>query len=76
MAPPIPSFEEALADLGALLVAIQPYRDDLVLCGGFAAWLYRAHPDFAPAHGAHPITLDIVHRVMSTALSQTGLSKT
>jgi hypothetical protein len=56
---PTPTFEEALADLAALIIALQPFRNEVVLCGGFAAWMYRFHPEFGSPHGVHQITLDI-----------------
>ncbi len=56
---PRPSFEEAVCDLAAIIEALQPFNEVLVLCGGFAAWLYRSHPDFGDPHGEFLVSLDI-----------------
>ena len=47
-----PSFEEALVDLPRLLLAVEPYLDQLVLCGGWVPYFYRHLPELAkPRHG-------------------------
>ena len=47
-----PSFEEALVDLPRFLLALEPYLDQLVLCGGWVPYFYRRLPGLSqPAHG-------------------------
>lgn len=54
-----PSFDEAKKDLSLLLDAIEPISSELVLCGGFAAWLYRYTAFAGEAHGPPLLTFDI-----------------
>lgn len=47
-----PSFEEALVDLPRFLLALEPYLDQLVLCGGWVPYFHRRLPGLSrPAHG-------------------------
>ena len=48
MPPPLSDFNAALRLLGRALIALQPYKDDLVLAGGMVPFLYRYHPLFSP----------------------------
>ena len=61
--PGSPPFEEALHDLGRLLEAAGRYRERLVLCGGWAPYLYRRMPGLsAPSRGpcsAHPAEVEV-----------------
>jgi hypothetical protein len=56
--------DEALRDLSALLVAVEPFGPSVVLAGGFAAWMYRFVEPYDPS-GPELHTLDIDYAVPS-----------
>ncbi len=56
------NYHEALRDLSALLIAIEPFGSSVVPVGGFAAWLYR-FVDPYDANGPELHTFDIDYAV-------------
>ena len=52
-------FESPEEFLRYVLRAVAPYREDLVLVGGFAVWLYRFHPRAAAIDLVPLLTFDV-----------------
>lgn len=53
------AFESPEDFLRYVLRAVAPYREDLVLVGGFAVWLYRFHPRAAAIELIPLLTFDV-----------------
>jgi hypothetical protein len=53
------TYSEALRLLGRVVVATQPYADQLLVIGGMVPMLYRRAPGFARARLAPPATTEV-----------------
>jgi nucleotidyltransferase-like protein len=67
------NIHEAKQDLHALILALEPARDEIVLCGGWAPYLYRFFDRFAAQDHPVLLTTDIDWAVPQKLVTQVSI---